>query len=117
MKPVLLRSRLSLVGLALTVACAPCGQEEQDRYAALTLTAQQDEFRAASPPNSVSAGWRTQKLECVLSSVTGDRLSQFKFDLEYDGDYKDMVEYLFHDIDSSARQIRVAKKLTEAADG
>jgi hypothetical protein len=114
MKPMVIGHRVSLGALVLTVACAPCSQEERDRFAGLSLATQQKEFRDASPANSFSTGRATQKLECVLSSVRGDQLSQFKFDLEYDGDYKDMVEYLFHDIDSLGRQNRLTEKLLEA---
>lgn len=113
MKPMVIGHNVSLVALVLTVACAPCSQEERDRFAGLPLAAQQNEFRAASPANSFSAGKATQTLECVLSSVRSDQLSQFKFGLEYDGDYKDMVEYLFHDIDSLGRQNRLTEKLLD----
>ena len=43
-------------------------------------------------------------MECLILSIDGSSLSRFKFDLEYDGDYKDLVEYIFHDIDDEERQ-------------
>ena len=41
---------------------------------------------------------------CLLLSVPASDLSRFKFELEYDGDNKDLVEYVFHDIDNRERQ-------------
>jgi hypothetical protein len=45
-----------------------------------------------------------EKMVCLLLSVPDGELSRFKFELEYDGDNKDLVEYIFHDIDSLERQ-------------
>jgi hypothetical protein len=115
MKSVLLRSSVSLVGLVLTVACAsPCPQEERDAFVAMSLSDQLEKFKEASPPNTPTTGWRTKRLECVVLSVKNEQLTRFKFDLEYDGDYQDMVEYVFHDIDSGARQGRITEKFLEA---
>ena len=41
------------------------------------------------------------RLERLLLSVALKDLHLFKFALEYDGDYKDLVEYVFHDIDDN----------------
>jgi hypothetical protein len=53
----------------------------------------------------------------VFSPVSSDRrfdkslpavdLPLFKFMLEYDGDYKDVAEYVFHDIDKKEHQDRI----------
>ena len=47
------------------------------------------------------------RLERLLLSAALEDLHLFKFALEYDGDYKDLVEYGFHDIDDNACQARI----------
>src|SRR5262245_10990139 len=47
------------------------------------------------------------RMERLLLSVAPEDLPAFKFALEYDGDYKDLEEYVFHDIDDKDRQRRI----------
>lgn len=49
------------------------------------------------------------RMERLLLSVPPPDLPLFKFALEYDGDYKDLVEYVFHDIDNEEYQARLIK--------
>jgi len=44
------------------------------------------------------------RIERLLLSVAPKDLPVFKFALEYDGDYKDLEEYIFHDIDKKEYQ-------------
>ena len=53
-----------------------------------------------SPKGSSTGRRDEQRMECLILSIDSNSLSRFKFDLEYDGDYKDLVEYVFHDIDN-----------------
>ena len=46
-------------------------------------------------------------MERLLLSVAPEDLPLFKFALEYDGDYKDLEEYIFHDIDKKECQDRI----------
>jgi hypothetical protein len=48
--------------------------------------------------------WRMERL---LLSVAPEDLPLFKCALEYDGDYKDLEEYIFHDSDNKERQERL----------
>jgi hypothetical protein len=47
------------------------------------------------------------RMERLLLSVAPKDLPLFKFALECDGDYKDLEEYVFHDIDDKGCQTRV----------
>ena len=47
------------------------------------------------------------RMERLLLSVAPEDLPLFKFALEYDGDYKDLEEYIFHDIDNKEYQARI----------
>ena len=61
------------------------------------------------------AGRRDElRLERLILSVAAGDLSRFKFGLEYDLDYKDLEEYVFHDVDSEERQDRILAHLTSA---
>ena len=114
MRPSVLARSLLLAWTVLAVACGPCSEEERAKLAALGLAAQKDAFKKIAPKASRTQKWDEQQLECVLYSVNEEKLSRFKFDLEYDGDYKDMVEYLFHDIDSLRRRNRIMDHLRKA---
>jgi len=50
---------------------------------------------------------RELRMERLLLSVAPKDLPLFKFALEYDGDYKDLEEYVFHDIDKKEYQDRI----------
>src|SRR5215510_8197799 len=51
------------------------------------------------------------RMERLLLSVAPEDLPAFKFALEYDLDYKDLEEYVFHDIDDVPRQLRILDHL------
>jgi hypothetical protein len=96
--------------LLLWAALAPtqrpqaCRQDDFDAIAGLTLQQKIDAFRAMSPKGSSTGRRDEQRMECLILSIDTSSLSRFKFELEYDGDYKDLVEYVFHDIDNEDRQ-------------
>jgi hypothetical protein len=75
-----------------------------DAVAGLTLQQKIDAFREMSPKGSRTGHRDEQRMECLILSIDASSLSRFKFDLEYDGDYKDLVEHVFHDIDNEDRQ-------------
>ena len=83
---------------------APCRPDDFAAIAGLTLQQKIDAFRAMSPKGSSTGRRDEQRMECLILSIDSNTLSRFKFDLEYDGDYKDLVEYVFHDIDNEDRQ-------------
>jgi hypothetical protein len=82
----------------------PCRPDDFAAIAGLTLPQKIDAFKAMSPKASSTGRRDEQRMECLILSIDAGSLSRFKFDLEYDGDYKDMVEYVFHDIDNKDRQ-------------
>jgi hypothetical protein len=51
------------------------------------------------------------RMERLLLSVAPKDLPVFKLALEYDGDYKDLEEYIFHDIDDKECQTRIIEYL------
>ena len=51
------------------------------------------------------------RMERLLLSVAPEDLPAFKYALEYDLDYKDLEEYVFHDIDDSGRRLRMLDHL------
>ena len=83
--------------------------DERIQAADLNLADKIEAFKRLSP-SADATGSRTElRMERLLLSIDPDDLSAFKFTLEYDGDYKDLVEYLFHDIDDRSRQERILK--------
>jgi|GEM_PF-4368609 hypothetical protein len=51
------------------------------------------------------------RMERIVLSVAPTDLPWFKFALEYDGDYKDLEEYVFHDIDDAEYRNRILRHL------
>lgn len=77
--------------------------------ARLNLAEKIEVFKRLAPPVD-STGHRDElRMERLLLSVTPEDLPLFKFILEYDGDYKDMVEYVFSDIDDKECQNRIIR--------
>src|SRR5262245_28347381 len=54
------------------------------------------------------------RMERLLLSIAPEDLSSFKFALEYDGDYKDLEEYVFHDVDARDYRDRILEHLRRA---
>jgi hypothetical protein len=84
------------------------------RYKAMSFDEKLRGFKELSPRASLASLSSTlgsvtlphieEKMVCLVLSVPSDELSRFKFELEYDGDNKDLVEYIFHDIDNVERR-------------
>lgn len=67
-------------------------------------------------PKSNPTGPRTEiRLETLFCSVDPKDLNLLKFRLDYDGDYKDIEEYIFHDIDDVSRRQRILDHFRQAA--
>jgi hypothetical protein len=75
--------------------------------AGLTLEDKVDAFKQLSPRLDPTSAREELRMERLLYSVPPDCLPLFKFMLEYDGDYKDVAEYVFHDIDKKEHQDRI----------
>lgn len=75
--------------------------------ARLSLADKIEAFKRLAPRAEVTGHREEMRMERLLISVAPEDLPLFKFVLEYDGDYKDMVEYLFGDIDNKACQARI----------
>lgn len=82
--------------------------------AGLRLTDTIEVVRRLAPPLAVTGPREELRLERLFLSVAPPDLAAFKFALEYDGNYKDMVEYLFHDIDDKQRQERILEHFRSA---
>lgn len=64
--------------------------------------------------DGVTLGGTELRMERLLLSIDPLQLTIWKAQLEYDGDYKDLEEYLFHDIDDQERRHRILGHLAEA---
>jgi hypothetical protein len=90
--------------------------QELDRRiksATLSLADKVEVFKKLAPrgeddPVAAKTGESKElRMERLLLSVAPEDLSLFKFALEYDGDYKDLEEYVFHDIDNDEYRARI----------
>ena len=81
--------------------------DERIRNAGLSLADKIKVFKMLSPSANLTDVREELRMERLILSISLADLPRFKFALEYDGDYKDMVEYIFHDIDKSKYQKRI----------
>ena len=100
----------------LTRFGVPPSNEVDDliREAGLSLADKIESLKGLAPPDNRTGQRKELGMERLFLSVGPDDLAKFKFALEYDGDYKDLVEYLFHDIDDPARRGRIIEHLQRA---
>lgn len=84
------------------------------RAAELSLADKIESLKRLAPPADATAGREELRMERLILSVAPEELALFKFALEYDGDYKDMVEYVFHDIDDKERRARIIEHFRKA---
>lgn len=91
--------------------------EELDRRireAGLNLAEKIESVKRVAPPAEQTGFHDEPRVERLILSVAPEDLSLFKFALEYDGDYKDLVEYIFHDVDDKIRRARIIEHLRRA---
>ncbi|MCI0424175.1 MAG: hypothetical protein L0312_34030, partial [Acidobacteria bacterium] len=74
--------------------------------AGLSLADKVEVLRRISPRLSATIERNELRMECLIRSVALEDLPLFKFALDYDGDDKDMAEYVFHDIDKRHKDIQ-----------
>lgn len=66
-------------------------------------------------PAADATGSRTElRIQRLLLAIEPNDLPLFKLALDYDGDYKDLVEYLFHDIDDEDHRAPVLEHFRPA---
>jgi len=82
--------------------------------AGLTLADKIEVFKRLAPKADVTSGREELRMERIILSVPPQDLPLFKFALEYDGDYKDVTEYVFHDIDNEDSQARIIQHFRSA---
>lgn len=82
--------------------------------ARLSLADKIEVFKRLAPRADVTGPRQELRMECLLRSVAPEDLSQFKCALEYNSDYKDLVEYVFHDIDDTECRERILAHLRTA---
>ncbi|MCC6326084.1 MAG: hypothetical protein L3J18_15105 [Candidatus Brocadia sp.] len=85
--------------------------DDRIRNARLTLADKIEAFKRVAPRADATSQRKELRMERLLISVAPEDLPLFKFVLEYDGDYKDMVEYVFSDIDDKECQGRILNYL------
>jgi hypothetical protein len=81
--------------------------DERIRQADLSLADKIESLKRLAPGAEATNRRDELRMERLILSVAPEELSLFKFALEYDGDYKDLVEYVFHDIDDRERRARI----------
>ena len=84
------------------------------RRAALSLVDKIEVFRRLSPRQDESDEPRELRMERLILSIAPKELALFKLALEYDGDYKDLEEYIFHDIDIKEYRNRIIEHFGKA---
>jgi hypothetical protein len=84
------------------------------REAGLTSTEKVAIFRKLSPSADPTFARDELRMERLLLSVPPQELPQFKFSLEYDRDYKDIAEYVFHDIETKEHQDRIIEHFSKS---
>jgi hypothetical protein len=87
--------------------------DERIRNARLSLADKIEVFKRLAPRaqdsrlGAITDERKELRMERLLVSVASKDLPLFKYALEYDGDYKDLEEYIFHDIDKKEYQSRI----------
>ncbi len=81
----------------------------------LSLADKAEAFRRVSPRRDPTGPRDELRLTRLLLSVGPADLPRFKFALDHDGDYKDLEEYLFHDVDSDELRAAALNHLRAAA--
>ncbi len=88
---------------------------------ALTLADKIEAFRRLAPRSedrrlgAITDERKELRMERLLLSVTPKDLPLFKCALEYDGDYKDLEEYVFHDIDNKEYQAHIIEHFRKSS--
>lgn len=85
------------------------------RNATLSLADKIEIFKKLAPRRDFTTSEEELRMEHLLRSVVQQDLPLFKLALEYDGDYKDIVEYVFHDIDDKGCRDRIIEHLLRNA--
>lgn len=88
--------------------------DKRIREADLSLADKIESIKRLSPAADATDWHEELRMERLILSVAPEELSLFKFALEYDGDYKDLVEYVFHDIDDGDRRARIIEHFRRA---
>jgi hypothetical protein len=96
---------VALLSSACSRWCSAVGPE---------LAAKQAEMRRLAPLDTGADPVTERRIRDLLLSVEPGQLSAFKFDLEYDGDDQDLVEYVFHDVDQASVQQAIVDHLKKA---
>jgi hypothetical protein len=84
------------------------------RRATLSLADKIEVFRRLSSGQDESDERRELRMERLILSIAPKELALFKLALEYDGDYKDLEEYIFHDIDIKEYRNRIIEHFGKA---
>jgi hypothetical protein len=91
--------------------------DERIQHAGLSLADKIEVFKRLAPraedsrTGALTGERKEVRMERLLLSVAPEQLPAFKFPLEYDVDYKDFEEYVFHDIDAPDRRARILEHL------
>jgi hypothetical protein len=88
--------------------------DERLRGATLSLADKIAVLQKLSPREDPTDEHKELRMERLILSIDPKDLPQFKLALEYDGDYKDIEEYLFHDIDREAYRNRILEHFRKA---
>ena len=84
------------------------------RRATLSLADKIEVFKKLSPGREATDERKELRMERLVLSIAPKELALFKLALEYDGDYKDLEEYIFHDIDTTAYRNRILEHFRKA---
>jgi len=88
--------------------------DKRIREAELSPADKIESLKRLAPAADATGPREELRMERLILSVAPEELTLFKFALEYDGDYKDLVEYVFHDIDDKERRARIIEHFRRA---
>jgi hypothetical protein len=88
--------------------------DERIRSASLSLADKIAAFKILAPRRAATDERKELRTARLVLSIDPNDLALFKLALEYDGDYKDIEEYLFHDIDDEAYRNHILEHFRKA---
>ncbi|MCI5144452.1 MAG: hypothetical protein D3923_02750 [Candidatus Electrothrix sp. AR3] len=89
--------------------------DERLQQANLSLADKIELLKRLSPPNDLTGESEEIRMERLLLSIAPEALPFLKYSVDYDGDYKDMVEYILHDIDDQDHQKALIEHFAKTA--
>jgi hypothetical protein len=89
--------------------------DELIEKAELSLADKVEVFRRLAPSREPTGGSEELRMARIILSIAPTDLPRFKSALEYDGNYKDIVEYCFQDIDNTTYRDEIIRHFRQVS--